>query len=836
MMPAFASAKAPDGSDRSAKAVSAALRGVAVTALDTNALSDGDEREGEDEGNETAQHEAEELDVNELFQIAVKSESQSVTYMQTAVRPKWARATKAYHNEHFEGSKYNSDQWRGRSKVFRPKTRSAVRKGMTNAAKALFGPGDVVAIVPQNEGNQFQTASAAIKQELMNYRLSRTTKKNGIRWFQISMGARQDSMVYGVCISKQVWRYRRETMIDRTTGMQTERVAEDKPDVALYAPENVLFSPTCDWTNPAQSSEYLILRHPMSVSDAMTMLKNNSKKPGGVIFDTMTEAELRTYAAGNGAGPVDTMGTRAARHDNADPNQRTTDANPVVWMDEVFLKVDGVDVVFWKLGSTRAISNAVEVVEEYPAYGGERPVVIGFGALEPHRPYPMSSVESWQQLQQEINDNVNLRLDHMKQVVTPLAKVKRGQKVDLKQVQARGSNSNIVMLNNMDDVDWAQIPDVPQSAFVENNYLNADFDDLSGSFNTGTVQTNRSLNETVGGMKLLASDANAVGEFDLSVWVETWVEPVLWQVLKLEEYYESDAMVLAIAGEKAKLYEKFGISDITDTLLQAETNLTIKVGMGVTNLPQERLQKFMMASKALGEILAPFVQSGIVKMPTPRVKELTNTIYGDAGIPDAAERFFMNMDDESAVAQQDGPPPEVQLKQQELQMKQQEGQGKLALQAQKIQLDKQKLALDAHRSQQDMAMRQREGDRQFAQGAVQHAQQAYDSHQQGQLQAQQQAAGQGGDMEPAEPQQGEAGGIEQQVAQIGQAVMQLAQNMAAMQEQVGQLGAGMQRMLQQNGPKKIVRDEKTGEAIGMMVGGKLRPLKRDGQNRIIGIA
>ncbi len=585
MIPAFASVKTPDGSDRSTKAVAAAMRGVAVLdTLDTDDLLEGDG------GNEAAAPEEQaEFDVAQLFQIAVKSESQSVTYMQTAVRPKWARATRAYHNEHFDGSKYNSEQWRGRSKIFRPKTRSAVRKAMTNAAKALFGPGDVVAVVPQNEGNAFQTASASIKQELMNYRLSRTTKKNGIRWFQISMGARQDSMLYGVCISKQLWRYRRDVARNRYTGILEEVVVEDKPDIVLYAPENVLFSPTCDWTNPAQTSEYLILRHPMSISDAMTMLKNNAKKPGGLEFDEISEEDLRGYASGTGAGPVDTIGTRAARHDNNDPNQRTTDANPVVWLDEVFMRVDGVDVVFWKLGSVRAISSAVEVVEEYPAFGGERPVVIGFGSLEPHRPYPMSAVESWQQIQQEINDNVNLRLDHMKQVVTPLAKVKRGQKVDLKQVQARGSNSNIVMLNNMDDVDWAQIPDVPQSAFVENNYLNADFDDLSGSFNTGTVQTNRSLNETVGGMKLLASDANAVGEFDLSVWVETWVEPVLWQVLKLEEYYESDAMVLAIAGEKAKLVEKFGISEITDTLLQAETNLTIKVGMGVTNLPQERL-------------------------------------------------------------------------------------------------------------------------------------------------------------------------------------------------------------------------------------------------------
>jgi len=52
-----------------------------------------------------------------------------------------------------------------------------------------------------------------------------------------------------------------------------------------------------------------------------------------------------------------------------------------------------------------------------------------------------------------------------------------------------------------EDVEWWQPPDLPQSAFVENNYLTADFDSLAGVFDAGSINNNRQMNETVGGMK-----------------------------------------------------------------------------------------------------------------------------------------------------------------------------------------------------------------------------------------------------------------------------------------------------------------------------------------------
>ena len=76
---------------------------------------------------------------------------------------------------------------------------------MQAAATALFSTGDVVSITPENDADQVQAASAALKQELINYRLSRETKRNGIKWFLIASGAVQTMQITGVCVSKQSW-------------------------------------------------------------------------------------------------------------------------------------------------------------------------------------------------------------------------------------------------------------------------------------------------------------------------------------------------------------------------------------------------------------------------------------------------------------------------------------------------------------------------------------------------------------------------------------------------------------------------------------------------------
>jgi hypothetical protein len=108
-----------------------------------------------------------------------------------------------------------------------------------------------------------------------------------------------------------------------------------------------------------------------------------------------------------------------------------------VWVYEWCIRTHDGDWNFWTLGTTHLLSDPVLMEDAYPWKDGERPYRIGYGNLEAHRIVPQSPVETLRPLQQEINDITNLRLDNLKQVIQPVALVKRGKKIDTDALKRR---------------------------------------------------------------------------------------------------------------------------------------------------------------------------------------------------------------------------------------------------------------------------------------------------------------------------------------------------------------------------------------------------------------
>lgn len=622
--------------------------------------------------------------------LSVTREMHSMTTLEQTAWSAWERSYRAYRSEHSYGSKYLTRGFVNRSKVFRPKTRAAVRKNQAAAAQALFSTVDPIKIQAQDDDNPLEAASAAIKQELVNYRLSRAaTHRNGIPWFLVAMGAHQDAQVTGICASKQMWRFKEtelppvQTIDDRTgehLAPSPSRIVEfDRPDIQNIPPENLRVDSGAEWTNPAQTASRLAVEYPMSVEDAFDLIQANNGN-SAVRWREITIGELKS--ASTNSGQTLSSSVRRAREGGVDRQTETAGAVRQVWLIENFARIDGDDWCWWTLGTTVMLSDPMRTREAYPAMGGDRPIVIGYGSLEAHRIFPTSTVESLGPMQMELNDIVNNRLDQMKELVRPTRKVVRGRNIDTEALKV-GGNSGIVMVNAPEDVSWDRPPDVPASAYQETNYLNADFDSLAGAFDTGSVQTNRKLNETVGGMKMMAGSAGVITQFDLRVWSETWVEPVLRQLVKLEEHYESDVNVLALAGNKAQLFQRFGVSEITDELLRREVTTRVDAGLGSASPdPMERIQKLQMASKAVVDFATPFFEAGLIEEKvTPRIDEFAAYVFAAIDIRDGDKRFF------NIAPKPDTPPPpdpKVQLEQAKLQQKDQDGQRKAAVDAQKI--------------------------------------------------------------------------------------------------------------------------------------------------------
>jgi hypothetical protein len=130
----------------------------------------------------------------------------------------------------------------------------------------------------------------------------------------------------------------------------------------------------------------------------------------------------------------------------------------------------------------------------------------------------------------------------------------------------------------------------------------------------------------------------------LKTFVETFVQPTLRLVMMLEQHYESDITLIALAGEKAQVFKKYGVNQVTDAILDTELNITVNVGMGATD-PAQKMARFV-------QWVMAFTQ--ICKIPPPGIdlKEIWKEGAGLAGYQDG-QRFIV-----------DGANPEMQKLQQ----------------------------------------------------------------------------------------------------------------------------------------------------------------------------
>ena len=196
------------------------------------------------------------------------------------------------------------------------------------------------------------------------------------------------------------------------------------------------------------------------------------------------------------------------------------------------------------------------------------------------------------------------------------------------------------------DVRIVETRDVTGSAYQEQDRINMDFDELQGNFSASTVGGARNLNETVGGMTLLAGNTNMITEFVLRTFAETWVEPVLKQLLKLEQYYETDEHVTALAGESGGVEGEegsvdFGQDEVMDELLKQDVLLKVNVGMNATD-PVGRVQKLLFGVGSIGQL--PCLEDKL------NVDEVAKEVFGLLGYKDGSYIKLWNSVEDNVVA------------------------------------------------------------------------------------------------------------------------------------------------------------------------------------------
>ena len=559
----------------------------------------------------------------------------STDWFDSSIRAQIRRNLANFRSVHPEGSKYRSDAWKARSRTFRPKSRANVRRGEASIAVALFATSDLISITSYDQSNQQKLLFAKIKQKLLQYRL----ESRDMAWFLTVIGAKQDADVTGVCISHQYWKwnaitkssygiYKSEYANGRVEydlqEEQTQHITENRPACDLIPIENFRFDASADWRDPIRDSPFVTYACPTYVGEAKEMVKSG-------YADALIAAGLN----------IDNSMWWALASDDYDSLRQMREGNRIdkyaekkdapdaetLWIRKHISRVDGEDWYWETIGDIVMFKSPRPLLEVYPHLKrGDRPFTMGFSVVETHKVYPSGTVQLGEQIQDEINDVANLQLDTVKMSTFGRWLVRRNSMTDVSTLK-QGIPQSVIGVDDVNaDVKELKQADVPRGGFTELDRLQTDLDDVLGNFSPASAQANKQLNETIGGLNLLSSDASQIKEMEARTFVETWAEPTLQQIYDMECTYESDEDVINDVCATVDVPQQLLMQ-----ALKQRSRVRINVGFNATS-PEKRIGRLTMALHTLFQLFPNSIQSA-------NQQEIRKEIFGAVGFDDG-ERFF----------------------------------------------------------------------------------------------------------------------------------------------------------------------------------------------------
>lgn len=517
-----------------------------------------------DEADPEATPAPEALTASEAMAMARNAYEQSQSFIEAAQVRRWRKNFSLAQSEHPDGSRYLTEAYANRARHFRGKTEASLRKNEAAMAVAMFSNRDVVSITPENDGVPGAVEITETVHKIANRRLNKD-----IKWFLLSLGAYHEAMIAGDLVSEQYWHYERNA---------AGQVLVDKPAIVLHPLENVKISPQANWLDPIHTSPFVIVEEPMFIGDVKERMEEDWKK--------YEESEIQAAAVKyrlNDLKKARQGRDQATAEDAA--SVAVTDFD-YVFVHKNFIRHKGEEYFFYSLGTEKILTDPAPITDHYPHLEpGRRPFVWGTVTIEPHKLYRRSLVDRVSNAQNLANEIGNLRVDNVRQALNKRKYVQRYSGVDYAALKA-SVPGGVVMMDDINAVKPEEMIDVTASSYQEQAVVNSDFDEMSGTFSSSSVATNRQLNETVGGMQLLEGTANALTEYQLRIFVETWVEPVIYDLVEMIKFYEDDATIQKISGKP-----------ITNEQLQIPVAVRADVGFGSTD-PNGKVQKLVLGTNS----------------------------------------------------------------------------------------------------------------------------------------------------------------------------------------------------------------------------------------------
>lgn len=576
---------------------------------------------------------------SEWLALARSNFEASRQYQDASLTVQWERNADHFNNRHFRRSVYNTRQFRGRSRLFRPLTRTAERASSAQFAAAMFSNMQILDVQPGNQNDPMQVAAARIMKSIVQYRLEKT-----IPWYLTCLGVWQDTRVYGPCCTYTTWDYaEREIEVEepikdvlgkeiegRTKTVKKTVVVRDEPAIKMIPVENLLLDPECDWRDPVQSSPYAIVLWPMHLDDVLAKMDEEDPKTKQPAWRKLEQGQILS-ARSDSYNTVRQSREGDNRPDKTDSQQRSE--YKVVWVHENFVRVRGEEYVYWTLGTEYMLTDPTPLRDVY--FTGKRPLTYGFSIIEAHRFSPSSPTELISGLQEATNDVSNLRLDNVRLALNKRYILRRGAEIDLEALMLSVPGGAVMTDDIEKDIKVITTNDVTASSYKEQERLETESNGLTGSFMGSSVQNNRALNQTVGGMEMLAEGADAISEFDIRTFSESWMKPQLELLVQYIQAYETDDVIFNNAFEEAfkSLGYKYNLNEEVEEAEDQQLNLNAESGMS-KGLKKE------LRNKVLNDKLTIIINVGLgATSPQRKMEMITTAVRSVAEFPGMVERI-----------------------------------------------------------------------------------------------------------------------------------------------------------------------------------------------------
>jgi hypothetical protein len=579
---------------------------------------------GESPAPDSAEEGLPQLTEAEALRIAKEAYTTSTDYLDANFRKQWETDLRYFDGRHSGDSKYYKKEYAHRNKTFRPKSRSISRRLEALTAAAFFSNQDLLSCEALNQADSKAVASANMQFALLQYRL-----KNTLPWFLTVVGGMQDAVKTGVVCSYNYWSYKTkkkkkitqvpytdassgQPAIDPQTGQpmmfDKEEIIEvpvaDKPEVCLTPVENIRLSPNAKWDDPINSSPYVGRMVPMYVSEIRARMMHADRS--GRKWKDYSDAEIKSK------GKLESFdSTRQTRQgQRQDPVNDTTEVKDyeISWCIEWYVERDNERFVYWTLGTDLLLSDPEPLEDVY--LHNRIPITMGYCVIETHKVMPKGPIGIGGALQREINNTTNNRADNVALVLNKQYAIRAGQQVDTTNLMYGVPGGVTAFQNPQTDIVPLEWNDVTSSAYQEEDRFNVGYDELVGNFSSSSVMTNRRLNETVGGLEILGEGAATLSEATVRTFTETWLIPTLTQIGLLEQYYETDQIIMTLAAQYAQaayrpLNNKDGKyppsqEDLVADLINANAIIRIDMGMLATD-PNRKLSRLMAACKSVAD-------------------------------------------------------------------------------------------------------------------------------------------------------------------------------------------------------------------------------------------